>query len=154
MKLRDNFTSIRQRNKCRKQYPLGQSSDGKILHPWDYIRVQYVNDYGRKIMWCSPIYYTHIDGAYIVAHPDDIERHDGKEYHEDLNQYVGHSKIFDNTEVFIINVKEYEQWEEEVRIKKSIKIHSPKRFYLPETEQEEYDDDELSDEMEDEHETG
>lgn len=131
MKLRENFTSIRQFNKCRKQYPLGKDSKGKQLYPWDYVKIY---DPVSECTWCSQIYYDHLYGAYIDANAIQIKYNCDQNYHIFLYEYLKPSQWEEGRTVTKITEEDFAVWVERERVKESIRFVPPRDFYLPETD--------------------
>ena len=108
------FTSSKAFNKSRHQLPLCKDVNGKILYPYDFVRIWMPIE--LKTVWCARIWWNALDGAFVMSHPAHNRLH-GKESSRDLAQ-IYHSCSVDyapeNRGVITkITYIEYLQWESE-----------------------------------------
>jgi len=135
MKLRYTFTSAR-------QYPLGKDINGKMLYPWDWVKL-WNPDY--RTSWIARIFYNHLDGAFIYSHPSEIRQNNGERYTVGLASFVRQKKHYSGEEYQVekVTYKDYLKWKEEHRIFQSIRLQKPAYFKLPRNEYDEEVDKEI-----------
>ena len=101
-------SSVRKFNKSRKRLPLGKDDNGKMIYPWDFVRVQIPHE--TRTSHCSRVRWNALDGAFIDSHPAHLNMK--LSTYRDLSDYT-RKTYSDDTTCVKITWNEFEAWTKE-----------------------------------------
>ena len=90
-------TSIRGRNKIRKEVYLGLDDVKKKLYAWDYVMLTAPMEMNSS--WISRIYWNALDGAFVDSHPGHKAMGIGGG-HRDLSPFMSPNNKYDISHLF------------------------------------------------------
>lgn len=108
-------SSLRKFNKSRRKLPLGKDDLGKVIYPYDFIKIQIPHE--TRTHYCSRVYWNALDGAFVDSHPAHLLLNNQQSY-RNLRDFI--SKVYaPDTICLKISLSEFNEWKIERELKQN-----------------------------------